>query len=67
MKSAQLCFESKIDTLYVLARGHNIPLAQWVVEQIEKKGIYVKQKEWEFKVRAERNVESYVGVLARIG
>jgi len=66
-------FNDKIDTLYVLARGAlNLTLAELVVEEIEKKRIYKKQKSWKFRIPGEsglkrKTVESYVAVLSRMG
>jgi hypothetical protein len=78
VKRAQRCFQDKIDTLYVLAMGiTNVTLAELVVEQIEKEGIFKKQKSWTVDIPRERSfveddakkktVPNYICVLARIG
>jgi len=78
VKAARLCFQDKTETMYVLARGiNNVTLAEAVVEEVEREGIYKKQKFWLIKVPKERGlgedyitkgtIISYLGILARIG
>jgi hypothetical protein len=67
VRRASECFENRIDTLYVLARGVNIMLAKLVIEEIEKGKLYAKREEHEFTISKKRGgVKSYVGVLVRI-
>jgi len=59
------CLSQQIFTLYVVARGANVALAQWAVQEIEKRRWYVKQKEYLYKLVGEkRPVPAYVAVLA---
>lgn len=59
------CLNEQIFTLYVVARGANVALAQWVVQEIEKRRWYVKQKEYLYKIVNKRgSVPAYVAVLA---
>lgn len=59
------CLNEQIFTLYVVARGANVALAQWVVQEIEKRRWYVKQKEYLYKIVDQRgSVPAYVAVLA---
>lgn len=64
---AKKCLNDQIPVIYVVARGINIPLAEWVIEEIEKKGIYERQHEWKYKIPYGRHgVNSYVAVLSKI-
>lgn len=61
------CYEDGIDKLYVLARGANVHLAKYMVEEIEKTKRYKKINEWEFKIWLKwGRVDSYVAVLSRV-
>lgn len=58
------CLDKQIFTLYVVARGANVALAQWVVEELEKRKWYVKQKEYLYKIFGQRQpTPAYVAVL----
>jgi len=59
------CLSEQISTIYVVARGANVALAQWVVQEIEERGWYIKQKEYLYRIAGERrSVSAYVAVLA---
>ena len=69
LKAANRIYEEGIDTLYVLARGKNIVLAKLVISEIEKKNLYVKNTDWEYKgwgSRARKPIENYVAELLKV-
>lgn len=63
---AKKCLDDEVPTLYVVARDYNVPLAEWAVEEIEKKRFYKKQNEWKSKIPRRRGVEGYVAVLSKV-
>jgi len=69
LKVALRLNEEDIDTVYVLARGKNVVLAKLVISEIEKKNLYVKNTEWEYKGwgrRKKEQVEHYVAELFKV-
>lgn len=64
---ASQCYEDGVDKIYALARGANVHLAKYIVEEIEKTKLYKKVKEWKFKIRVkDGRIDSYVAVLSRV-
>jgi hypothetical protein len=61
---AKRCSDEKLPTIYVLARGANVLLAEWAVEDIEKKGLYKKQNAWKYEMTGKRDTEGYVALLS---
>jgi hypothetical protein len=58
-------YKNEIDRIYVLARGNNIHIAKYVVEEIEKLKIYTKKIDNEFNIRKPK-IKSYIAILDRI-
>lgn len=66
-RSANRSYRDGIETVYVLAAGYNIKLAKLVVRTMERKGLYRKQKEWQYNAFHGRDrVETYVAATIRV-
>jgi hypothetical protein len=63
---AKKCSDDGFPTLYVVARGLNVFLAEWSVEEIEKRGLYKEIRHWKFKMSDRKRTEGYVAFLSRI-
>ncbi len=69
LKVAGRLYKEDVDTVYVLARGKNIVLAKLVISEIEKKNLYVKNSDWEYKgwgSRARKPIKHYVAELTKV-
>jgi len=68
VKAASHCNTDNIDTIYVLARGMNVEVAKPVISEIEKTGFYIKNKDWEYRIKMfeKPQMKYYVAELIRI-
>jgi len=41
-------------------------LAEWAVEEIEKRGLYKEIKHWKFRTFDKKRTQGYVALLSRI-
>ena len=56
--------KAQIEAVYVMAMGWNIKYARIVVNAMERKGLYNKCKDWEFKgFRGEKRADMYVAEM----
>lgn len=61
-------YQNRVDTIYVLARGGNVGLAKYVVEEVEKKKLYSVHGQHDFRISrkaGEGITASYVAILTR--
>lgn len=68
VKAASYTHTQNIDIIYVLARGLNVEVAKLVIAEIEKTNLYLKKKDWEYKIVGTREGQprSYRNYLAEL-
>lgn len=68
LKAVSRCNDENIDIIYVLARGRNVVLAKFVISEIEKTKLYLKNKDWEYNIigRRKAKLRTYVAELSKV-
>ncbi len=69
LKAATHHYDEDVNTVYVLAMGKNVALGKLVASEIEKKNLYLKNAEWEYKAwgsRKRKLIKHYVAELLKV-